>query len=102
MVWGCIMHGVKGPLVVLEYLGGQGGGMESNQYREQVLERVLLELDEDMKKKKWVIYFQQDGAPSHTSKATKKWCEDHKIKLFPHPPLSPDVIKQLSTRPGTI
>jgi transposase len=91
MVWGCIMHGAKGPLVVLEYPGGKGGGMDSNRYREQVLEGVLLEFYEEMKKKKWVVYFQQDGAPSHTSKATKKWCEDHKIKLFPHPPSSPDV-----------
>jgi hypothetical protein len=27
MVWGCIMEGRKGPLVVLKYPGGQGGGM---------------------------------------------------------------------------
>jgi hypothetical protein len=27
MVWGCIMKGRKGPLVVLEYPGGRGGGM---------------------------------------------------------------------------
>ena len=26
MVWGCIMEGVKGPLVILEYPGGRGGG----------------------------------------------------------------------------
>jgi hypothetical protein len=27
MVWGCIIRGQKGPLVVLEYPGGRGGGM---------------------------------------------------------------------------
>ena len=26
MVWGCVMRGIKGPLVVLEYPGGKGGG----------------------------------------------------------------------------
>jgi hypothetical protein len=43
------MHhaGVKGPLVVLEYPGGKGGGMDSNRYREQVLEGVLLEFYEE-------------------------------------------------------
>ena len=32
MVWGCIMNGQKGPLVVLEYPGGKGGGMNSSRY----------------------------------------------------------------------
>ena len=30
MVWGCFMEGVKGPLVVLEYPGGKGGGMDTD------------------------------------------------------------------------
>ena len=29
MVWGCIMKGQKGTLIVVEYLGGKGGGMNS-------------------------------------------------------------------------
>ena len=37
------------------------------------------------------VMFQHDGAPSHTSKSTKRWLEDHKISVFPHPPSSPDV-----------
>ena len=32
MFWGCIMKGRKGPLVVLEYTGGQGGGMTGQIY----------------------------------------------------------------------
>lgn len=43
MVWGCIMKGRKGPLVALEYPGGQGGGMTAARYQEQVLEGVLLD-----------------------------------------------------------
>jgi hypothetical protein len=36
MVWGCIARDSKGPLVVLEYPGGPGGGMDAARYREQV------------------------------------------------------------------
>ncbi|KAE9391691.1 hypothetical protein BT96DRAFT_945185 [Gymnopus androsaceus JB14] len=41
MVWGCIMKGKKGPLVVLEYPGGKEGGMNTKRYQEQVLEGAL-------------------------------------------------------------
>ena len=41
MIWACLMKGRKGPLIVLEYLGGRGGGMNSTQYKDQVLEGVL-------------------------------------------------------------
>ena len=37
MVWGCIIEGRKGPLVVLEYPRGKGGGMNSTRYQDQVL-----------------------------------------------------------------
>ncbi|KAL4509440.1 hypothetical protein ABPG72_018371 [Tetrahymena utriculariae] len=36
-------------------------------------------------------FYQQDNATSHTAKVTKRWFEDHQIKLFPHPPCSPDL-----------
>jgi hypothetical protein len=41
MVWGCILRGRKGPLVILEYPGGRGGGMTAARYQEQVLDKVL-------------------------------------------------------------
>jgi hypothetical protein len=41
MVWACIMKADKGPPVVLEDLGGRGGGMTADQYQVQVLEWVL-------------------------------------------------------------
>ncbi|KAL4500802.1 hypothetical protein ABPG72_020036 [Tetrahymena utriculariae] len=52
------------------------------------------------KSKLWIIpksttitaeIYQQDNATSHTAKVTKRWFEDHQIKLFPHPPCSPDL-----------
>ncbi|KAJ3527972.1 hypothetical protein NMY22_g9584 [Coprinellus aureogranulatus] len=70
MVWGCMMQGKKGPLVALEYPGGKGGGMNSQRPG---------------------VVFQQDNAGGHTAKKTKKWLADHGIKVFPHPPASPDV-----------
>jgi hypothetical protein len=41
MAWSCIMKGKKGPLVVLDYPGGRGGGMTAVRYQEQVLEKMV-------------------------------------------------------------
>ena len=61
MVWGCIMEGHKGPLVVLEYPGGKGGGMNSTRYQDQVLNTVLKPFYTQMHREREAIYFQQDG-----------------------------------------
>lgn len=90
MVWSVVMRGKKGPLIVLEYPGGKGGGMDSTRYREQVLDPVLTSFHAEMVKERPDFVFQQDGAPSHRSKATKRWFEEHNIPLFLHPPSSPD------------
>jgi transposase len=91
MVWGSIMWGQKGPLVVLEYPGGKGGGMNSKRYQTQVLEGVLKEFYMQMKEKRGQIYFQQDNASSHTSNSTKRWFLHQNIPLFYHPANSPDI-----------
>jgi hypothetical protein len=91
MVWGCIMKGRKGPLVVLEYPGGKGGGMNTARYQEQVLEGVLKEFYEQMDAERDGVIFQQDGAASHRSKSTKKWLSDHGIPLLFHSASSPDL-----------
>ena len=85
------MEGRKGPLVVLEYPGGKGGGMNSKRYCEQVLEGALGDFYAEMKQAHGRIQFQQDNAPCHTSKRTKKWLGDHSISLLYHPPNSPDL-----------
>ncbi|CAK5262134.1 unnamed protein product [Mycena citricolor] len=94
MVWGCIAHDWKGPLIVLEYPGGRGGGMTAERYQKQVLQKVLEDALADVKKQRGSrarIEFQQDGPSCHTAKSTKKWLENHKIPLFPHPASSPDL-----------
>ena len=91
MVWGCVAQGWKGPLVVLEYPGGKGGGMTAARYQEQVLDKHIVRVMKELRKSRRGIAFQQDGAPSHTAKTTHQWFSDHKIPIFPHPPSSPDL-----------
>lgn len=91
MVWGCIMKGSKGPLVVLEYPGGKGGGMTAKRYQQQVLDGVLRNYWRKIGGKNKGLMFEQDGAPSHTAKSTKQWFNTTSIPLFPHPPQSPDL-----------
>jgi len=91
MVWGCIMEGMKGPLVVLEYLGGREGGMNSEWYQKQVLEDVLINFYKKMNQEQKSIEFQQDGASYHHSKSTMKWFSEHQIPLVNHLPSLPDL-----------
>ena len=91
MVWGCIMYGRKGPLIVLEYLGGKGGGMTAKRYIEQVLEGYLLDFYRKIRRRNRSVTFQQDNARCHTAKSTRTWFQQHAISLFPHPPSSPDI-----------
>jgi hypothetical protein len=91
MVWGCIARGRKGSLVVVEYPGGRGGGLNSKRYLEQVLVGCLLDFYTKLKHLRGYMQFQQDGAPAHTSRATLSWLSLHNIPLFFHPPNSPDL-----------
>ena len=91
MVWGCIIEGCKGPLVVLEYPGGKGSGMNSTHYQDQVLNLILKAFHMEMNHKRPPVYFQQDGAASHHSKSTMKWFTENKISLFTHPASSLDL-----------
>jgi hypothetical protein len=83
MVWACIIDGKKGPLIVLDYPGGKGGGMNLARYQEQVLDGVLLDFYTHLTQERGHIKFQQDGAPSHHSKSTRKWFSCNKVLLFP-------------------
>jgi transposase InsO family protein len=65
--------------------------MDTDRYIPQVLEGHLAPFYHQKEKERPGIVFQQDNAPSHTSKRTKKWLADHDIDLFPHPPNSPDL-----------
>lgn len=91
MVWGCIMEGRKGPLLVLEYPGGRGGGMTAKRYQDQVLDGPLHDFYMQMSEERGIVTFQQDGAPSHRAKTTLWWLKHNSIDVFPHPASSPDL-----------
>jgi hypothetical protein len=65
MIWSYIGLGWKGPIVVLDYPGGKGGGMTAKRYQEQVLEAVVKRLYADLEKKLGSIHFQHNSASSH-------------------------------------
>lgn len=60
-------------------------------YKEQVLEAHLKDFYTHMRWERGHVLFQQDGAPSHTSKATERWLETYSISTFPQPANSPDL-----------
>lgn len=91
MVWGIVMKGAKGLLVVLEYPGGKGSGMMAERYINQVLQGPLLKFYKSRKQNCPGFQFQQDCAAAHWAKITKHWLAKHQIPIFPHLPTSPDV-----------
>lgn len=91
MVWGCIAHDFKGPLVMLDYPGGTSGGMNTERYIDQVLIPVVSGAYGDLKRSRRYMYFQQDNASCHKSKKTLRWFGKEQVQLFFHPPNSPDL-----------
>ncbi|KAB5587455.1 hypothetical protein CTheo_9107 [Ceratobasidium theobromae] len=100
MVWGCISHGYKGPIILLKpepptttSTGRKkGGGISSKGYAEQVLSGPLREFLSYMEKEKGLpMLVVEDGAPPHRGKTAQKTRELYGIKQLPHPPNSPDL-----------
>ena len=70
MVWGAISKSWKSPLIFVK----EGVKVNTDSYVNDILTPALASMKEKFKNKSFS--FQQDGAPSHTSKKTQKWCED--------------------------
>lgn len=79
MIWACVALGKKGPIAVMEYPGGRGGGMNASCYQDQVLEHIFLPYTESLGSDKHDYMFQQDNAPGHKAKSMKEWFEHHGI-----------------------
>jgi hypothetical protein len=58
-------------------------------YYQNMLKNHVDETKKHFGKKKW--YFQQDNAPCHRAKATKKWFEKQKVEILEWPAQSPDM-----------
>lgn len=100
MVWGCIAHGKKGPLVRLDLPrsqnstlgGGHRGGLDAKRYVEQILQGPLLAFYKQMQdqtgKRMLVV---EDGAPAHKAKIAAQARRRLGIARLEHPPSSPDL-----------
>ena len=87
MVWAAISKTWKSPLIFVL----QGAKVNTNAYIDTILTPALQEAKKPLKDKPFT--FQQDGAPSRTSKS-QKWCQDYFPRFWSKevwPPSSPDL-----------
>ena len=84
MVWGVITPEGVGRLHRVE------GNMDAVQFT-RILKVSLLGTLKDHRMKKKDVLFQQDNDPKHSSKLATEWMKNHRIKVLPWPPASPDM-----------
>ena len=88
MVWGAISKSWKSPLIFVK----EGVKVNTDSYVNDILTPALASMKEKFKNKSFT--YQQDGAPSHTSKKTQKWCKEHFSSFWTKdlwPPSLPDL-----------
>lgn len=99
-LWGCISHGYKGPLILLELspyvvnANGRktGGGLTAKGYTEQVLSGPLPQFMAAMRDAKGLdMLVVEDGASAHRAVVARNKRSEEGICQFPHPPSSPDL-----------
>lgn len=83
MIWGCMSSKGVGHYEFID------GTVNAEKYQ-QILSRSLISTAQECFGNDNFI-FQQDGAPCHTAKVTKKWFGDHDIKVLSWPSSSPDL-----------
>ena len=100
MVWACISHNQKGPLIRFDMVPEimnekgkkKGGGLDGSKYVKQVLQGPLKDFVADMKVEQGLnILVLEDGAPSHHRKVTAKTQSELGLEQIKHPPDSPDL-----------
>ncbi|RWR99611.1 hypothetical protein B4U79_01338 [Dinothrombium tinctorium] len=82
MVWGAMSARGLSPIAFIP------GHIDSTKYA-IVMDHNLLDTMNTLYPDGWL--YQQDNAPVHTSKLTKKWFEDHGVRLITWPPGSTDL-----------
>jgi transposase len=86
MVWGCMVHGKLGPLVVLPK-----GRMDGHDYVRSVMDGPLWDFYCMATEERGLAMIMEDGAPIHRSLAAKHWREANEIEVLPWPAQSPDL-----------
>ena len=82
MVWACFSYYGKGNLIFIDDI------INALRYQ-QILSENLIESVNNMNLNTFI--FQQDNAPSHSSKLLKQFFNKNNIELLPFPPQSPDL-----------
>jgi len=86
MVWACIAHNYKGPLVFLPKGRGTGVG-----YVENVLSGPLWDVYSELCEARGAVKVMEDGAPLHRAGIAKEFHTAHSMDTIPHPVQSPDM-----------
>src|SRR5215813_4091038 len=86
MVWGCMVHGKLGPLVVLPK-----GSLNGHDYVRSVMDGPLWDFYCPVTEERGLAMIMEDGAPIHRSLAARNWREANEINVLPWPPQSPDL-----------
>ena len=83
MFWGCFSSAGAGALVKVD------GIMNSSQYKSILAQNLQASVRKLKMKRNFT--FQHDNDPKHTSKSTKAWLHQRKIKVLEWPSQSPDL-----------
>jgi transposase len=86
MVWGCMVHGKLGPLVVLPK-----GRMNGSDYVRRAMDGPLWDFYSQVTEERGLAMIMEDGAPIHRSLAARDWREVNEINVLPWPAQSPDL-----------
>jgi len=86
MVWSCIAHNYKGPLIFLPKGWGTGVG-----YVETVMAGPLWDVYTEIHDECGAAKVMEDGAPLHQSAIAKQFCTAHSMDTITHPAQSPDM-----------
>ncbi len=84
MIWGAMSSAGVGPLCCLKT------NVTAPVYQEMLEHFMLPSADQLFKDADFI--FQQDLAPAHTAKSTKRWLNDHGVGVLDWPANSPDLI----------
>jgi hypothetical protein len=86
MIWGCIAYNWVGPLIILPK-----GCINATVYTKKVLAGELWDFYMELSEERGKVHVMEDGAPVHTSKLAKKFCQCYNLLTVPHPSQSPDL-----------
>ena len=85
LIWACFYKTTLGPCFILDKT------VNSTTYIDEVLTPFYARFYVPSLERGQQLLFQQDNAPSHTSKQTKRWMEQKQIQQLSWPPQSPDL-----------